>query len=524
MRLLGLVACVGLVEAGWLALWPLSGALSHSAPFTAAVLQLHPLVAQVFELTVRTVRHLVPGLAGLGDATLTDPLGSSAYLVPAAALGAVLLWLGAAYGLTLILLGRGLGGHRASVWVVVFGALVFQVTLFVLPGLFSQDVFSYIAYGRVAAVYDLNPYIWPPSVIRDPVVPWVAEIWRAYATPYGPAWVDVQWLVARLTSQLSIADQALVYRAIANVLLIVNLGLAWPLIGRVAPLNRGQRTTALAVLAWNPLVLFEVAGNAHNDVLMVGFVLLSLLLFTRKSRGVTSSVALALGTLVKYLSGIGFVWLGLAAASRAIGWPRRIGQVILLAAVALTIAVVLAVPWLELPDSLDPILNETVGVGYVNSLPDIYALMLAGRLGLGVDMARTVERFVVLACFAAYLIWEALRVWREPNRAGVAQALARSSLIYILLVSTSVQTWYLSLPVALVALFGWQRRLTRLTLAYSVFALPALYISYYLRENTPAWIFLAYGFAPLLVFLPSVAAKLASPGRYTQPHEAAVLR
>ena len=497
--------CGALVEAGWLALWPLSGALSHSAQFTAAVLQFHPLIAQTFELTWRLARQVLPGL---GDVTLADPLGSGAYLVPAAALGAVLVWLGAAYGLTLVVLNRGLGAHPAAVWLVVAWAIVFQLTLAVLPGLFSQDVFSYIAYGRVAAVYELNPYIWPPSVLRDPVVPWVAEIWRAYATPYGPAWVGVQWLIARLTEPLSIADQALVYRAIANVLLLVNLVLAWTLIGRMTPLKGAQRGTALAVLAWNPLVLFEIAGNAHNDALMVTFVLVSLLLFTRNSRGMLSSAALALGTLVKYLSGIGFVWLGLASAARATTWPRRVARLALLAAVALGLAALLAIPWLELPDSLDPILNETVGVGYVNSLPDIYARMLARWLSLGVDTTRIAERFLVLVCFAVYLVWEARRLWREPSRAGIAQALATSGLIYILVVSTSVQTWYLCLPVSLVATLGWHRRLTRLTLAYSVLALPALYISYYLRDSTPDWIFLVYGLTPLLVFVPAMAARI----------------
>jgi hypothetical protein len=502
VRLLVLLGCGALVEAGWLAMWPLSGALSHSAPFTTAVLQLHPLVSRVFELTVRGAQYVLPGL---GDSTLTDPLGSSAYFVPAAALGAVMLWLAAAYALTLMLLDRWLGGRRSAAFIIIGGAIVFQFTLLVLPGLFSQDVFSYIAYGRIAAIYDLNPYIWPPSVLRDPVVPWVAEVWRTYATPYGPAWVGVQWLIAHLSSELSIADQALVYRAFANILLLVNLGLAWLLAGRMMPLTRTQRTTALAALAWNPLVLFEIAGNAHNDALMVSCVLLGLLLFRDSSRGILASAALALGTLVKYLSGLGFVWLALASAARATGWLQRAGRVLVLGLTAVAFAVLLSLPWLELPDSLNPLLNETAGVGYVNSLPDIYAMMLVARLGLSVDVGRGIERLLVLMGFAVYLAWEARRVWREPNRMGVGQALARSVLVYVLLVSTSVQTWYLCLPVAVAATLGWHRPLTRLTLAYSALALPALYLSYYLRENTPGWVFLVYGLGPLLVFLPSLA-------------------
>ena len=47
---------------------------------------------------------------------------------------------------------------------------------------------------------------------------------------------------------------------LANALLLANLGLLWALLARVTPLDRTQRTTALAALAWNPLVLFELAG------------------------------------------------------------------------------------------------------------------------------------------------------------------------------------------------------------------------------------------------------------------------
>jgi hypothetical protein len=321
----------------------------------------------------------------------------------------------------------------------------------------------------------------------------------------------VQWLVAWASDGLSVAEQAFVYRGLANVLLLVNLGLAWRLLGRLTPLSQTQRTTGLAVLAWNPLVLFEVAGNAHNDVLMVSFVLLSLLLFTHSSRGILASAALALGTLVKYLSGIGFIWLAVASAARATNWPRRARRVVAIGLTAIAITFVVALPWLELPDSLDPLLSETAGVGYVNSLPDTFVRMLIAGLAVPLDFARGLERMAVLICFAAYLLWEGRRVWRDPNRTSVGRALARSSLIYVLVVSTSVQTWYFCLPVSVAAALGWPRRLTLVTLAYSALALPALHLSYYLRDGTPGWVFLIYGFGPLLVFVPGLAARFRRP-------------
>ena len=109
---------------------------------------------------------------------------------------------------------------------VVAAALLFQATLLCQPGLFSQDVFSYVAYGRLAAIYELNPYIWPPGAIaKDPVVSWVADVWRDYAAPYGPVWMGVQWLLAHLSGARPVPEQVLFYRGLASGLLLANLGL-----------------------------------------------------------------------------------------------------------------------------------------------------------------------------------------------------------------------------------------------------------------------------------------------------------
>jgi hypothetical protein len=490
-RVLALLACAVALELGWLALWPLSAVLSHSVLFTSTLLQDHP-----------AILSLAQRLPGWSPVTLTDPPGSVAYVEPVMHLALLMLYLMAVYGVSLYLFERSMPSPRAALTLIVTSALVFQATLLALPGLFSQDVFSYIAYGRAAAVYQLDPYIWPPSVLRDSVVDWVANVWRTYPSPYGPVWVDVQWLLARLGSGLSFADQALVYRGLASALLLVNLAVVWRLLGRLTPLHTSHRITSFAAVAWSPLILFEVAGNAHNDVLMVTFTLVGLVLFSASSRGLRANFALSLGALVKYLSGLGLVWLGLAAAARARTWPGRIGRVGLLILVSVAIAGLLAAPWLDLPDALDPLLNETARVGYVNSLPDALVLMFANAAGIAVDPARAIERVVIVACFAVYLLWEVRQVWRDPNRGGIARALARSSLVYVLLVSTSVQTWYFCLPLTVALALGWRRRIARLALAYSALALPALYLSYYLRDLTPGWVFVAYAVVPLLVLVP----------------------
>jgi hypothetical protein len=504
MRVVTLALLALLLGIGWLGLWPLSVALSHSPLFTAAFLDSHSQAQQVLQFTLRVARRLVPGLP---DAPLTDPLGSPAYLVPANALAVLLTLIAAVYLAAVVLLDRGLGRAWLAPWVVLLGAVGFQATCLFLPGLFSQDVFSYIAYGRLAAVYDLNPYVWPPSVIaKDAVLPWVADIWRGYASPYGPVLVAVQAVMARLAGDIAIVDQALAYRVLANALLLVNIGLLWRLLGRLVPLDRARRTAALAALAWNPLVLFEVSANAHNDGLMVTFTLLAFLAAPGSSNGFLSIASFTVGALVKYLSGLGLVWATIASIARGTSWRNRALRLVGIVAIGLTLVLAISAPWLELPDSLGPLLDETAGVGFVNSLPDDLTLAIARRIGASVDPARSFERLLVIAAFVVYLAWEARRVWETATGAAVARALVRSCLIYILAVSTSTQPWYFCLPVSVAVALGWRWRMTQVTVAYSVLALPALYLSYYLRDSMPGWINVVYGLAPLALFALDLAA------------------
>ena len=94
----------------------------------------------------------------------------------------------------------------ARVLVVVAFEVVFQVTLFLTPGLFTTDIFSYVMYGHISAIYNLNPYIYPPNYFpNNPLLNgnWIHPIWWDQPSVYGPLWTDIGWLMARLTAPLA---------------------------------------------------------------------------------------------------------------------------------------------------------------------------------------------------------------------------------------------------------------------------------------------------------------------------------
>jgi hypothetical protein len=507
VRLLLITACGLALELGWLALWPLASAFSQSPNFTSEYLGSFAIAGNLAATLQDVARVAAPEL---GNASLLDAIGHASAIGPTLLLVGVMLWLGAGYLAAVWLLARGAGSTRGAVWLIVAFSLLFQVTALGIPGLFSRDVFGYAVYGRLAVDYGLNPYIWPPSAVgKDPAVAWVAEVWQTYACPYGPLWLDVQSAMTGLVGGLQMVEQALAYRLLASVLLTLCIVCAWFLFAQTGN-RRVDQAASLAALAWNPLLIFEFAGNAHNDILMIAASVLGGTLLMRSHRRARGRLAAAAcftcGALVKYLSIVGVVWMLVATLAGGQRWSTRVRNVFLILLVSCGMVALVSAAWLELPDSLDPLLNETVGVGYVNFVPDLVVVAVSHAFvpegadaGAALASARTAERALTLGILCAYLAWEVRRVWRDPSATSVIRASVRSSLVYILVVSTSVQVWYFALPLALAALLGWRSALSRLAIGYTLVALPVLYASYYLRELTPMSAWLAYWLGPPLV-------------------------
>jgi len=515
--LLALGVLASAIELGWLALWPLSLPLSHNADFAPLYLATHPAVGSTVSALFALAQAALPGLTA-SPPTWTE--SRAPFVLPTIGFVVVTAWIGLIYLAAIFLLHRGRVGSGALGMVIGFG-LLFQATLFLMPGLFSQDIFGYLAYGRVAAVHEVNPYIWPPSVFKDdPILPWVAPLWRPFPNPYGPVWTDVMWLVAQFTRDLSVVDQVLTYKVVSNALHLINLALVWRLSGYLLPRFGPARITALAVFAWNPLVLFEVAGNAHNDVFLLLLLLLALLAIAgrstrRRSRQHAAAAALfTLSALVKYLSGLVLPLFAVAAVASARTLRGRVARLGLIGVAVGVVSVSLFAPWLELPDSLVPLVEQTSGVRYANSVPDKAALLVAdhilvqqtGSIAAARDTARAWMKVISMATFLIYLAWELRQQWRGAAVAGLdlatlVRGAARVSLAFILVVSVWVQTWYFVLPLGLCAILGWRSSLTRATVMLSTLALPVFYTGYYLQQSAPDFIYFVYAAVPLGVLL-----------------------
>jgi hypothetical protein len=537
VRLL-LLVCAGLVmQVGWVVVWTLSYRLTHGNDFTYDYLVSQPAIWDKLQDLLVLANTLAPGLEVPGQGPVTLDI-----VVNSLVMGFVVTGVG--YLAAILLIDLGISAVRGALLVVLVFEAVFQVTLFLTPGLFTTDIFSYMMYGHISAIYNLNPYVYPPNYFPNNILlngNWIHPIWWDAPSIYGPLWTDIGWLMARLTApllgivqpltedlvlQIGLMDQVFAYKLLMNAVQIVNLVLVWWLLGRLMRGKRRARLAAFVVFAWNPLMLFDAAGNAHNDALMVTLVLLSIVPLVAgprrqptNARWLMATFWVGMSALIKYTTGLVGLFYVVPWARRLRTWPSRLVWIGGSIALVVGVTAVLYIPWFDYPRAFEPLMVAASGKSwmYSNWAPDLLALTISDRWldpgGLNPDAAHELVRFwaksITRAIFVVYLGWELVRLWRMAGERGrslvepILEASTRAFVVLILLVLTWVLEWYWMWPLGLTCLLGWRRMLTKVVVGYTLTALPIFYVHHYWSTNMPGALVLVYALPPLA--LPVVA-------------------
>jgi hypothetical protein len=196
--------------------------------------------------------------------------------------------------------------YFAAVWLIRSGPAPRHATLLVLvlaglmrvlplawPPFLSSDLFRYVWDGRVQA-QGINPYLYRPAApelefLRDEAIYTSVNRSEEASTIYPPVAQLIFAAIGRVWSSLMMVK-------------IVMAGFEAVAIGAVAVLLRraGQSPAGVLVYAWNPLPIWEFAGNGHIDAASLGFIALALLAAAGGRRGLTGAV-LGLAILCKLL-------------------------------------------------------------------------------------------------------------------------------------------------------------------------------------------------------------------------------
>lgn len=204
--------------------------------------------------------------------------------------------------------------HPWALWLILGGALLFRLELLPLAPAFSTDLYRYRWEGRVQAA-GWNPYTVRPDdprlePLRDETFDQISG--RDIPTVYPPLVERIYLAAYRLLPDAPGAPRILWLKLpyLAADVLLVGLLAGWIR-------STGGKNSLVALYAWNPLVVFEVAASGHNDALATASMLAASLMITR-GRGMVSTVLLAAATMLKWFPVVLFpAWL------RRLGWPRN---------------------------------------------------------------------------------------------------------------------------------------------------------------------------------------------------------
>ncbi|GIV96669.1 MAG: hypothetical protein KatS3mg057_1326 [Herpetosiphonaceae bacterium] len=217
---------------------------------------------------------------------------------------------------------------------ILIGAVLFAVPLLLLPYLLSNDIYAYIMYGRIAALYDTNPILIPPSTFRtDPFLPYLG-FWKSTPSVYGPLWTLISHALTLLVQLFGGQTwlYLLAYKGVALAAHLATAALIWDLLGRWRP---EQQTWGTLLYAWNPLALHEAAGSAHNDAIMIALIVLGIWLADR-GRWRRALVALLGAALIKWIAIVMLPLYGMLLIRRCSSLRARLligGQLVAIAGV-----------------------------------------------------------------------------------------------------------------------------------------------------------------------------------------------
>lgn len=409
----------------------------------------------------------------------------------------------AAGGATLLALRVERTSDRRWLWLALGVAAALGLTLALLPALPSDDIFSYILYGRISALHHANPLVaTPASFPSDPFLSLV--YWQNTRSVYGPVWLLISGAISLLAQALG--GGLVVYVALFKLLglatHLANAALVWLILGRLAP---RRRLAGTLLYAWNPLCLVEFCASGHNDAVMLFFLLLGVYAFARKQEAL-GLVALALSIQTKIVPIALFPFylvysarrLRAAGASwRTVAWGLgwRVGLVAL-------VALAVIAPFWAGPQTFGALLFSPPAQQLDNSLLEAISWPLRwlaqGALGMSVGQARSVVettlKLLALAAFGLLWLWE---MRRTRTLEGVYSAWGWTLVWYALVASGWFWPWYVTWVIAVAAFAPWGR----LQVVAQLLAGGVLTLYGFLPLQAAG----AYGYRSLVAFGPALA-------------------
>jgi hypothetical protein len=312
----------------------------------------------------------------------------------------------------------------------------------------ALDVFDYIIYARLALYWNANPLVVTPSAFpNEPTIGF--SYWQNEPSVYGPLWQALSERVLTVANG-QVLEGLVAFKVLALGAAILTTLIIWLILRRLRP----EFALVGALLwAWNPLQLFETAGNAHNDAVMVLLLAVALLCMVRGPR-VLMLPALAASLLIKVTLAPLVPVFGLASLLGQEPFRVRLQRTLAGTVLALGLVVVSYAPYWEGRASL-PFLDR--GSWFTASPPTLLRELF--RVWYDLDVAGQRAAMVCAAVFALVTAAILVQLVRQARFAGpprihfdVIRAAYQVFFAYLVIACLWWQPWYLLVLVCLGAL------------------------------------------------------------------------
>ena len=410
------------------------------------------------------------------------------------------------------LLGEAWAGRVRLSAILVASGMSLAISV-AAPLLLSRDVYTYVAYGRIDALYHHNPYVTRLSSFpHDPFVAVTPGQWLHTHSQYGPLFTLASAAIARAWTG-SASATILAFKLLAGLAIVVATGLVALTAARVRP---HRASLAAALVGLNPVLVVHTVGGGHVDALIAAPLAGALAVaVTRPPASSVRALAITLLLTVAFLVKSVIVpalalWLWWIVRSDRARRPRiLIVHMAVIAAATLAALSSFIAGW----HTFTPFAT----LGGVEAWASPSHLVGRGAQAIvgsstGADAARAVEAAFLLLYVA--LVWRLARRMRSTTEAwGTALLLLALSLPYLL-------PWYAAWFAPFLGLFADQALMVAGVLVSAVLALTLIPADPFHGLTTPAVMDgVHYGAASaLLVVLLVVASRLRDTA-YRPPGE-----
>lgn len=342
---------------------------------------------------------------------------------------------GLAYALLLLLLFAACWGAAAQpparlrvAHVLALGALLALPAIPVYP-INANDIFRYWLRGRVTAVHGANPYLVAPAAYPDDPFAALGGEWATATSPYGPLWELVDALVVFAVGERLLAG-LLLFKLIGWLALIAA---GWVL-AQTAD-THAERVRRALLWTWNPALVLMFVVDAHNDGVMLLWLLLGV--WVGRRHALAGIWLMAVGALIKPIGLLPALLYGAAALRAAPTWRDRLRIGLGGPAGALALAALAFWPFGGIGPLWQRLLSEAQDGGGFSPLAWLY--FLDRRLALPLPLF---DFALVDAAFA--LFWLLALLWIMAVLVGRrAPARAAADLYYLyLLAAFNFRLWY----------------------------------------------------------------------------------